>query len=152
MGTKIKGIFKGMKYFSQIFVYKEHEMEIGFPTDVKHVAHIGWDSTSSNGPSWMNEFKTTSDFSSTSLNNMIESRDPNGAVAGSWSSQDFQQSRGLEPASAMFTDAPYPELPKVPKKAKRKKTKDSSGSSSSKSSKPKANFPIDQTVPIPPVF
>lgn len=23
--------------------WKEEEIEIGYPTDVKHVAHIGWD-------------------------------------------------------------------------------------------------------------
>ncbi|PWZ21459.1 CRIB domain-containing protein RIC10 [Zea mays] len=44
MACKVKGIFKGLKAFSQIFSVKEHEMEIGCPTDVKHVVHIGWDS------------------------------------------------------------------------------------------------------------
>jgi len=34
---------------------KEHEMEIGYPTDVKHVTHIGWDSAAgSASPSWVN--------------------------------------------------------------------------------------------------
>ena len=28
-------------------------MEIGFPTDVKHVAHIGWDGPSVHSPSWV---------------------------------------------------------------------------------------------------
>lgn len=28
-------------------------MEIGFPTDVKHVAHIGWDGPSDSAPSWV---------------------------------------------------------------------------------------------------
>lgn len=28
-------------------------MEIGYPTDVKHVAHIGWDGPSGTGPSWV---------------------------------------------------------------------------------------------------
>ncbi|GLT41279.1 hypothetical protein SLA2020_153540 [Shorea laevis] len=33
-------------------------MQIGLPTDVKHVAHIGWDGPSVNStPSWMNDFK-----------------------------------------------------------------------------------------------
>ncbi|KAL0803111.1 hypothetical protein Bca101_058287 [Brassica carinata] len=39
---------------------KEEEIEIGNPTDVKHVAHIGWDgpsATPASTPSWMNEFK-----------------------------------------------------------------------------------------------
>lgn len=34
-------------------VLKEREMEIGYPTDVKHVAHIGWDGPSGTGPSWV---------------------------------------------------------------------------------------------------
>jgi hypothetical protein len=30
-------------------------MEIGYPTDVKHVAHIGWDSAAGNAsPIWVN--------------------------------------------------------------------------------------------------
>uniref|UniRef100_A0A6V7QVK3 CRIB domain-containing protein n=1 Tax=Ananas comosus var. bracteatus TaxID=296719 RepID=A0A6V7QVK3_ANACO len=81
MAAKMKGIFKGFKFISQIFVYKEHEMEIGYPTDVRHVAHIGWDSASGNAASWMNEFKTASDFSSASLSNFGQSGET------SWASQ-----------------------------------------------------------------
>ncbi|KAG0454146.1 hypothetical protein HPP92_025450 [Vanilla planifolia] len=33
-------------------------MQIGYPTDVKHVAHIGWDGPSVHNPSWMNEFRS----------------------------------------------------------------------------------------------
>lgn len=36
-----------------VVVVKEREMEIGFPTDVKHVAHIGWDGPSDSAPSWV---------------------------------------------------------------------------------------------------
>ncbi|KAI3948930.1 hypothetical protein MKW92_032057 [Papaver armeniacum] len=139
MGTKkMKGIYKGFnKYISQMFVVKEeHEMQIGNPTDVKHVAHIGWDGQSSNAPSWMNEFKTTSDFSSTSLNNMCDS---------TWSSQEFEKSlrreQDLDPqnlkSSSLASTTEEPQS--VPKKQKRKKTKSSlseknlSSSSSSKS-------------------
>ncbi|KAI3899068.1 hypothetical protein MKW92_027704 [Papaver armeniacum] len=48
----IQRIIKSFKSFSRIFAYKDEEeedddedveMEIGLPTDVKHVAHIGWD-------------------------------------------------------------------------------------------------------------
>lgn len=35
---------------------KEKDMQIGFPTDVKHVAHIGWDGPSIDNPSWVNNF------------------------------------------------------------------------------------------------
>ncbi|XP_044962294.1 CRIB domain-containing protein RIC4-like isoform X2 [Hordeum vulgare subsp. vulgare] len=51
MAVKMKGIFKGLRIFSHMFAQKEHEMEIGFPTDVKHVAHIGL-GTSDTSPSW----------------------------------------------------------------------------------------------------
>ncbi|CAL9052144.1 unnamed protein product [Musa acuminata subsp. burmannicoides] len=55
-GTKMKGLLKGLRYISQIFDAKEEEMQIGYPTDVKHVAHIGWDGPSVGSPSWMNDF------------------------------------------------------------------------------------------------
>ncbi|KAL0300812.1 UNVERIFIED_CONTAM: CRIB domain-containing protein RIC10 [Sesamum radiatum] len=83
MGTKMKGIYKGFKYtLSQIFVVKEREMEIGYPTDVKHVAHIGWDGPSGNAPTWMNEFKTGPDFAAMSIGN-------SGSALSPWSSQVF---------------------------------------------------------------
>ena len=31
-------------------------MDIGYPTDVRHVSHIGWDSSSSSAPSWVKHF------------------------------------------------------------------------------------------------
>lgn len=31
----------------------ESEMQIGAPTDVKHVAHIGWDNASVTNPTWV---------------------------------------------------------------------------------------------------
>ncbi|KAK3028125.1 hypothetical protein RJ639_038986 [Escallonia herrerae] len=59
MGTKMKGLLKGLRYISQIFdEEKEPEMQIGYPTDVKHVAHIGWDGPSVDSPCWMKEFKS----------------------------------------------------------------------------------------------
>ncbi|XP_047317938.1 CRIB domain-containing protein RIC1-like [Impatiens glandulifera] len=58
----VKGLLKGLRYISQIFDEKEGEatIEIGFPTDVKHVAHIGSDGPSNSQPTWMNEFSETS--------------------------------------------------------------------------------------------
>uniref|UniRef100_A0A7N0UIF3 CRIB domain-containing protein n=1 Tax=Kalanchoe fedtschenkoi TaxID=63787 RepID=A0A7N0UIF3_KALFE len=62
MTTKMKGLLKGLRYISQIFDEdKEPEMQIGFPTDVKHVAHIGCDGPSVNSPSWMDSFKPDQD-------------------------------------------------------------------------------------------
>ncbi|XP_010558854.1 PREDICTED: CRIB domain-containing protein RIC1-like [Tarenaya hassleriana] len=56
--TTMKGLLKGLRYITQIFdEEKEPEMQIGLPTDVKHVAHIGSDSPSVTTPTWMNDFK-----------------------------------------------------------------------------------------------
>jgi len=35
---------------------KEQEMQIGFPTDVKHVAHIGSDGPTNTTPSWVRSY------------------------------------------------------------------------------------------------
>ena len=73
----MKGFLKGLRYISQIFGTsalsslfpvvsmadkfkfldsKEQEMQIGFPTDVKHVAHIGWSDDPSQGPpTWVSK-------------------------------------------------------------------------------------------------
>lgn len=59
--AKVKGLLKGLRYISQIFdEQKDQEMQIGLPTDVKHVAHIGWDGNglAVDNPSWMEGFKT----------------------------------------------------------------------------------------------
>ncbi|KAF6175553.1 hypothetical protein GIB67_023073 [Kingdonia uniflora] len=55
---RIHKLIKSFKSFSQLFVYKEEdeemeievEMEIGFPTDVEHVTHIGWDGSTTTNP------------------------------------------------------------------------------------------------------
>ncbi|RAL44856.1 hypothetical protein DM860_003615 [Cuscuta australis] len=72
MEAMMKGTFKaGFKYISNIFVVKEDDIEIGFPTDVKHVAHIGWDGQSAgSAPTWMKEFKSGPDFTSSSIGNV----------------------------------------------------------------------------------
>ncbi|VYS44982.1 unnamed protein product [Arabidopsis thaliana] len=54
----VKGLLKGIRYITQIFdEEKDKDMQIGFPTDVKHVAHIGSDGPATNVPSWMGDFK-----------------------------------------------------------------------------------------------
>ncbi|XP_051118869.1 CRIB domain-containing protein RIC6-like [Andrographis paniculata] len=59
MNPKMKGLFKGLRYISQIFEEeKEDEIQIGLPTDVKHVAHIGSDGPSNDAPSWMKGFNS----------------------------------------------------------------------------------------------
>ncbi|KAG0485310.1 hypothetical protein HPP92_009186 [Vanilla planifolia] len=111
----MRGIFKGFKFIAQIFVYKEPEMEIGYPTDVKHVAHIGY-SNSANVPSWMTEFKTASDFSF-------------GIYAGSgeipWVSQESNQPKALQSSPGMFSDSSWSGTGSLRKK-KRKKSKSAS--------------------------
>ncbi|KAE8713329.1 Tetratricopeptide-like helical, putative isoform 1 [Hibiscus syriacus] len=53
VSTGFHKLFKSFKTFSHLFVYKEEmedsedDMEIGLPTDVKHVAHVGLDESSS---------------------------------------------------------------------------------------------------------
>lgn len=129
MATKIKGICKGsFKYISQIFVVKEREIEIGFPTDVKHVAHIGWEGSDGTAPSWMNDFQKGSDFALASMGSAGSSRDP------TWTSQDFEKSFGRQSSSAMLSNFPPTNLPSRPKKPKRKKTRSSSTSSPKSSS------------------
>ncbi|KAJ1260441.1 hypothetical protein BS78_10G232700 [Paspalum vaginatum] len=64
MAIAIKGIFKGLKIIAQIFTMhreeeeeeEEREIEIGYPTDVRHVSHVGLGSSDS-CPSWMIEFR-----------------------------------------------------------------------------------------------
>ncbi|KAF8111586.1 hypothetical protein N665_0074s0113 [Sinapis alba] len=70
----MKNFLKGLRYISQIFENeREPEMQIGTPTDVKHVAHIGWygGSVNQNSPSWMNGFKASGGYASTPLGNYI---------------------------------------------------------------------------------
>ncbi|KAH7837989.1 hypothetical protein Vadar_020567 [Vaccinium darrowii] len=147
MATKIKGIYKGFKYITQIFVVKEREMEIGYPTDVKHVAHIGWDGPSGSAPSWMNEFNVASDFAATSIGNMTGARGTSSAIS-TWSSQDFE-SMDQQSVSETLKDI----TPNIPKKHKRKKNKStsspksSSSSRSSRAAKSKAKYVEDNARP-----
>ncbi|GMH05336.1 hypothetical protein Nepgr_007176 [Nepenthes gracilis] len=128
MATKMKGICKGIKYISHLFVVKEREMEIGYPTDVKHLAHIGWDGPDGSAPSWMSEFRIAADSSVASVGSTGGSRDP------TWSSQDFEQSMGRLPSSNIFNNFPPTNLPSIPKKQKRKKGKSYSSPKKSNSS------------------
>ncbi|GMG99933.1 hypothetical protein Nepgr_001773 [Nepenthes gracilis] len=54
ISTGVNRLVKSFKSLSQLFMYEDEmeelgmEMEIGCPTDVKHVGHIGWDGSSIN--------------------------------------------------------------------------------------------------------
>ncbi|KAG9445719.1 hypothetical protein H6P81_011847 [Aristolochia fimbriata] len=70
ISTGFNRLIKGIKSFSHLFVYKEEEMgemqmEIGFPTDVKHVTHIGWDGSTTTSSSSC--FKGWDDFKAPEL-------------------------------------------------------------------------------------
>ncbi|VFR00584.1 unnamed protein product [Cuscuta campestris] len=95
MTTKMKGLLKGLRYISQIFdEEKEAEIQIGLPTDVKHVAHIGWEGGQSvDNPSWMKEFKGAAGAQSAPLG---PSAVPRESPEIKWVSQDSNRrsSRG----------------------------------------------------------
>lgn len=128
--NKMKGLLKGLRYISQIFDNeKEPEMKIGYPTDVKHVAHIGWDGPSVNSPSWMNEFKAPG-FSSgpISLNGDIKDD-----ATVKWVSEDS----GRKGVSAH--NSPVRDLPELPKSSRRQSSTSASAESPTreKSDKPR---------------
>ncbi|XP_016196840.1 CRIB domain-containing protein RIC4 isoform X2 [Arachis ipaensis] len=69
----IQRLIRGIKSLSQLFFYKEDvieeeepEMEIGYPTDVKHVTHIGLDGST-----------TTINNNNNNNNNIVKSWDNN---------------------------------------------------------------------------
>ncbi|KAK4754395.1 hypothetical protein SAY87_002499 [Trapa incisa] len=126
----MKGFYRSFKFITQIFVAKEREMEIGYPTNVKHVTHIGWDGPSGNAPSWMNEFKSAPNFS-TSLATIGDPGDCHSMPPSTWSSQDFEQLMGQQPTSEIFIDQVPPDLPNIPKKQNTKKSKSSASPRSS---------------------
>ncbi|WJX21045.1 hypothetical protein P8452_10521 [Trifolium repens] len=149
MATTFKGLCKSLKYITQMFVVKEREMEIGYPTDVKHVAHVGWDGPSGNGPSWMDDFKKVPDFS-TSIGNFDEIRDSDPmAVTSLWSSLDSQQSSNI--CKGISSAAGDPHIAEKPKHKKVKSTSSSRSSSSSRrsrASKSKATFSENEATAI----
>ncbi|XP_056170879.1 CRIB domain-containing protein RIC7-like [Syzygium oleosum] len=124
MSTKMKGLLKGLRYISQIFENeKQQEMEIGFPTDVKHVAHIGWDGPSVTSPSWMNEFRTTPGFSSAPLG---LPGDTNGDSSVRSVVSEGSSRRGAQ--TPTFPSSPARDLPELPKSSRRHSTGSSTDS------------------------
>ncbi|XVF21548.1 hypothetical protein REPUB_Repub12eG0099300 [Reevesia pubescens] len=111
--NKMKGLLKGLRYISQIFDNeKQPEMQIGLPTDVKHVAHIGWDGPSVNSaPSWMNEFKASTGFSSAPLTNRGEVGEEEPVK---WVSQDGSSRKDSKGQSSSPKN--IPEMPKTSKR------------------------------------
>ncbi|XP_015581245.1 CRIB domain-containing protein RIC7 [Ricinus communis] len=131
--NKMKGLLKGLRYISQIFDNeKEPEMQIGYPTDVKHVAHIGWDGPSVTSPSWMNEFKAPAGgFSSAPLNSNGEPKEDNSIT---WVSEDSSSRRG---SRSRGIDRDLPELPKASRKPSSTERLDGESPTREKTDKPK---------------
>ncbi|ESQ36479.1 hypothetical protein EUTSA_v10008832mg [Eutrema salsugineum] len=103
MTASVKGFFKGLRYITQIFDEdKDHDMQIGFPTDVKHVAHIGSDGPAANLPSWMSDFKPQ--------------ENENGQVVTRGDANDTPIGEGVGLQELL----PPPEKPKQKKKTRRK--------------------------------
>lgn len=75
MAAKVKGFLKALGISQMFEEEKEQEMQIGLPTDVKHVAHIGWDGPSVENPSWMKEFKEPGQFHTAPLGPPLDSND-----------------------------------------------------------------------------
>ncbi|KAL1203194.1 CRIB domain-containing protein RIC7 [Cardamine amara subsp. amara] len=163
--TKMKSLLKGLRYISQVFEgEKEQEMQIGNPTDVKHVAHIGWDGPSDNAtaPTWMNEFKSSPGMESTprfgeedssvicqsecggrtrDLPNLPKSTRKSSSEKGSPTKETSDKTKrrtsnkGTSSSSRKTKDeGSGVGLPEIPKKSKRKKPKDGGSSRSSRRS------------------
>ncbi|ESR57036.1 hypothetical protein CICLE_v10023759mg [Citrus x clementina] len=154
--NKMKGLLKGLRYISHIFENeKEPEMQIGFPTDVKHVAHIGWDGPSVNSPSWMNEFKASelggdikddASIKSEDSSSRRSARDPelpksSRRHASTGSSADPERSEKSRSRRSKQSNKDLSESTRskgasegggtdIPKKSRRKKSKDSADGSS----------------------
>ncbi|XP_059290087.1 CRIB domain-containing protein RIC10-like [Lycium ferocissimum] len=121
MATKVKGIYK---FITSIFVVKERELEIGCPTDVKHVAHIGWEGPSGGAPTWMKAFKSGPEFAVTSIGN-------SGSAICPWSSQGCGESARQLTTANMYKDMTTSDVPSPPRKHKRRKPKSTSSPKSS---------------------
>ncbi|GAA0171295.1 hypothetical protein Leryth_008321 [Lithospermum erythrorhizon] len=119
------GLRKGFnKFITQIFVVKENEIQIGCPTDVKHVAHIGFDAAPGTSPSWMGKFETGPNFALSSIGASGSSLQP-------LSSKDLeskgQQSKTSEVVGKEASSTEV--IPPRPKKLRRKKKKSETTSS-----------------------
>ncbi|KAJ0966501.1 hypothetical protein J5N97_023418 [Dioscorea zingiberensis] len=154
---------------------EEQEMQIGYPTDVKHVAHIGWDGPSvSSSPSWvdLNHSGGMRDSPRGTTDQPIPRPSRRGQTSGTDSpkrnprrnhSADsttreasdgsrHRRNKGGSSAAAVNggSDLPGQDLPAIPKQARRKKTKGGSSGGSSRSSRSKAIASEDASGELTP--
>ncbi|XP_039804130.1 CRIB domain-containing protein RIC10-like isoform X2 [Panicum virgatum] len=110
MVMTIKGIFRGLKIIAQIFIQREHEIEIGYPTDVRHVSHIGFGANGS-CPSWMSEFRGAEDVMAAAAGGGASISSDAQSTQTSWASlvsaADLERPAGgvLPPAEVSTTDS-----------------------------------------------
>ncbi|XP_057546960.1 CRIB domain-containing protein RIC5-like isoform X2 [Amaranthus tricolor] len=122
MSMKMKGLLRGLRYISTIFdEEQEQEMQIGFPTDVKHVAHIGWDGPTANSPSWISSFKEG------------DSEGGGGGAPVNGDQQNITRSRDLRPSIGI--DTPPLDSPSRRRSEKVKGSRRASSSSTTDSPK-----------------
>ncbi|XP_060181533.1 CRIB domain-containing protein RIC8-like [Lycium barbarum] len=126
MAAKVKGLLKALGISQMFEEEKEPEMQIGLPTDVKHVAHIGWDGPSVESPSWMKEFKEPGKFHTAPLGPPLDSNDhPDNR---SCVSEDADANQKYKNANSSLPD----DQPEVSKTSRRHSSSETgSGSSSS---------------------
>ncbi|KAF5823123.1 putative CRIB domain-containing protein [Helianthus annuus] len=139
MSKAMKGLLKGLRYISEIFEAdneKEPEIQIGAPTDVKHVAHIGCDGPSSNAPSWMNEFQG-SDAGSSDVNGGKDgtsnrhgkSKQSKKQASNKSTNSDIETSRGRRAkTSTAGSESPSQEAGAKKNRRKKRSNKDPSAS------------------------
>ncbi|KZV21499.1 pleckstriny domain-containing family A member 8 [Dorcoceras hygrometricum] len=108
------------KFLATVEDEKEPEMQIGLPTDVKHVAHIGWDGPSIDSPSWMKEFPSQTGFQSAPLG-------PPGELGENpeikWVSVDSAR-------DSKSAKSPRKDLPELPKSSRRHASADNNANNS----------------------
>ncbi|CAH8388475.1 unnamed protein product [Eruca vesicaria subsp. sativa] len=141
MTMKMKGIYKSFKSISHIFVEKERDMEIGYPTEVKHVAHVGWEGSSGSAPAWMSEFKAAVEPLSPRASSVSHATHSKSFLATS-SSTDFDQSSS-QPTILSDRLRDVPPIPvglsKIHTKSKNRRKKPSSSSPRSRLPSPKSS-------------
>lgn len=79
ISEKLQKLAKGLKSLPQMFYREEEdeveEMQIGLPTDVQHVGHIGWDQSNS-----VSEFMSFSSLSLRKFELAVAARESNASV------------------------------------------------------------------------
>ncbi|KAL7084316.1 hypothetical protein ACP275_14G217100 [Erythranthe tilingii] len=122
MTNKMKGLLKGLRYISQIFdEEKEQEMQIGLPTDVKHVAHIGWDGPTADSPGWMNDLNSSSGLHSAPLG---PHGDPKDNSQIKWVSEDSKRSSSQKTTSNNDTSPKKKDPSTKPRQSRKHQSKE----------------------------